>query len=301
MPDAKYILITPAKNEAEYIEKTIRSVISQTIKPVKWVIVSDGSTDQTDDIVKKYLDENPFMELVRLKENRERNFGSKVKAIRKGFEKVRTPDFNFYGNLDADLSFQPAYYEEILEKFSKNSKLGIASGIVLENLGNEKFHPQIVSEDFSVAGAIQMFRRECYEEIGGYLPLKNGGVDAIAEAMARMHGWEVRSFHSIKIIHHKQTGTKKANILKARYLQGIAEYSHGNHPLFQIMKCLYRVKEKPMIVGSISRIAGYSTAFVRGDKIVVPDEVVRYLKKEQLYRLLSLFSDPESGRQEVKN
>lgn len=300
MSDPQYILITPAKNEAVYIEKTIQSVISQTIKPVKWIIVSDGSTDQTDNIVERYLDKNPFMQLVRLERNKERNFASKVHAIRKGFENVRGVDYEYYGNLDADISFQPDYYEKILTEFSKNPALGIAGGIVLEKLGNAKFHPQIVSEEFSVAGAVQMFRRDCYEEIGGYIPLEKGGVDAIAETMARMHGWEVRSFQSIKVVHHKQTGTKKANILKAKYLLGIAEYSHGNHPLFQILKCLYRAKEKPMIVGSISRLAGYSVAFMREDKITVPDEVVRYLRKEQLQRLWLPFSNLKRQREGIK-
>src|SRR3989442_14552513 len=118
-----YVLITPARNEEAFIEQTIKSVVCQTILPVKWVIVSDGSTDGTDDIVKKYAAEHKWMELVRMPERTERHFAGKVHAFNAGYEKVRDLNYDIIGNLDADITFEEDYISFLLRKFTENSQL----------------------------------------------------------------------------------------------------------------------------------------------------------------------------------
>ena len=172
----KYILITPVKNEEVFIENTIRSVISQTVPPLKWIIVSDGSTDNTNVIVNDYCSRHDFIILIPLENSAERNYRSKVEAFKVGYEMVKKIEFDFIGNLDADITFGSTYYEEILRKFKQNDRLGIAGGVVYDVIrGKIKKSSRNLN---SVGCAIQLFPKKCYEEIGGYLPLVMGGEDA---------------------------------------------------------------------------------------------------------------------------
>ena len=122
---SNYVLITPARNEAQFIELTLKSVIAQTVQPLKWVIVSDGSIDGTDDIVRKYATENPWIELLRMPERTERHFAGKVHAFNAGYGRLKTLEFEIVGNLDADVSFEPEHFEFLIEKMAENPQLGV--------------------------------------------------------------------------------------------------------------------------------------------------------------------------------
>jgi biofilm PGA synthesis N-glycosyltransferase PgaC len=277
------MLITAARNEEDYIEKTIDSVIFQTIRPIKWIIVSDGSTDRTDEIVNNYATEYDFIKLLRLEPDNTRNFASQVYAQKAGIEKLKDIECEYIGLLDADVSFDKEYYEEILRKFQQDPKLGIAGGILFEP--HKKGYVKQISSPWSVSGPIQMFRRQCYKEIN-YMPLEKGGQDAVAEAMARMKGWKVQSFPEIRALHLRCTGTATANSLLARYKDGLREYSYGNHPLYQLLKCSYRIIERPYILGSFLRLFGYVQSWLRKDKIQLPLDVFRHIRMEQKKRLV---------------
>ena len=279
-----YVLITPARDEGDYVERTINSVIHQTVLPQKWVIVSEGSTDRTEEIVTSYAEEYAFIQLVSSKSTSRRNFGSKVRAIWKGSEQLKGIKYQFIGNVDADVSFKPDYYEKILAKFRDNPRLGIAGGVVFDNRRG-KWIRQFANPSWSVAGAIQMFRRQCYEGIGGYIQLPVGGIDTVAEAMARKYGWEVKSFADLAVLHH---GTKKENVLLTRFRGGIREYAIGYHPLFHFAKSIYRIQERPYVVGSLFRLAGFLYALLRRERSAVPHDLVSYLRQEQYKRLYSL-------------
>jgi biofilm PGA synthesis N-glycosyltransferase PgaC len=288
-----YVLITPARNEEAYIEKTIQSVIAQTVLPRKWVIVSDGSTDGTDDIAKHYESQYDFIELLHRESDTGRDFASKVYAIRAGVRCLRDCAYDFIGMLDADVSFESDYYEKILSIYRENPKLGIIGGMLFDACGGT-WIPHYVSLQWSVGGPVQMFRRKCYEDIGGYLPLREGGEDAVAEVMARMQGWEVTTFPQIRVLHHRRTGTEKGHILSARFRQGVSSYSRGGHPLFEIAKCTWRIGEKPYLLGSVFRSGGYLWAALRRRERNVPEDVVKYLHREQKKRLSSVLLKRQS-------
>lgn len=281
-----YVLITSARNEENYIEKTIQSVINQSLLPKIWVIVDDRSTDRTGDIIKKYSNQYGFINLIQNCGDASRNFGSKAKAIQIAYDRIKKNDFDYLGILDADVSFDPHYYEAIIKKFPQNDKLGIAGGRVVDS-GDGKFVTHKVSESFSVSGAVQFFRRKCYEDIGGYLSVKSG-VDTVAESMARMYGWEVQTFSELKVLHHRPIGSEGQSIFKAKIGLGRQDYFNGNTPLFEIARCVYRLKDRPFIVGSLLILFGYFLPFFRREKVAVPDEMREFLKKEQSGRLKAL-------------
>ncbi len=286
---SKYIIVTPAYNEAKYIGATIESVIAQTVRPLLWVIVDDGSTDETVHIIKRYAQEHEWIRyLYRPKVAGQTYFGSSVHAIMAGYDQVKDLSFGHVAILDADISLPPTYYENIFECFEQDPKLGIASGIY-ENLVDGKLQP-VINDRRSTPKAIMVFRREVFEQIGGFLPLAHGGEDAAACITARMKGWKTWSFPDIKVVHHRPTGLGSANsILKARFGQGKNEYGLGSHPLFVFLKSIRRcVKEKPFVLSGLARFVGYIYGCVKRPPRQVPAEVMRFYRKEQVRRILCL-------------
>jgi hypothetical protein len=283
MLSSNYVLITPARNEEDYIEKTIQSVISQTVLPMKWIIVSDGSTDKTDDIVGRYLEKYPFIDLLRRKGDPRRNFGSQVHAINAGYEKLQGLEYDFIGNLDADVSFPPDYYETLLKRFSARPRLGLGGGCIYEEQKGQ-FKSRGGNRTSSVPHAIQLFRRCCFEEIGGYVPLKYGGPDWHAEVMARLKGWEVESFVDLPVNHHKPTLTAEGK-LKGGFRQGRMDYSLGSNPFFEVIKCLVRVRLKPYGLYSVCRLAGFVWGYVIREERPVSAEFMKFLREEQISKI----------------
>ncbi len=281
-----YVLITPAKNEDAYIEKTIQSVISQTIPPLKWIIVSDGSTDRTDAIVESYLENNPFMVLLKKKGDVQRNFGSQVRAFNVGYEKVKGLEYDYIGNLDADVSFQPDYYEVILRRFRERPRLGIGGGYIYEEQGG-KFASRSGNRTYSVAHAVQLLRRSCFEDIGGYVPLKHGGSDSYAEVMARMKEWEVQAFTDLPVYHHKPTLTAEGK-LKGAFRQGRMDYSLGGSPFFEIFKCLSRINVKPYGLYLACRFIGFISGYFELEEKSVAKDFMKHLRQEQSQKIVDV-------------
>ncbi len=283
MNNFKYIIITPAKNEEKYIEKTILSVINQTVLPLKWVIVDDGSTDSTSDIVKRYLKDHAFIKLVQKEKTDTRNFGNKVFAIREGFKEISNLDYNFYCNLDADVSFEPDYFERLLKKFEINPKLGICGGKVYDLVNNHFIKQQ--SGENSVAGPIQFFRKECYIEINGYTFSKVGLVDAIAEVTARMRGWETKTFPEIVVKHHRRTSSENNNNYKIALREGKTDYHLGYHPSWHLLRSVARIGTPPIILGSILRTFSFAKCYWVKEKRTVNKEFINFIRKEELNKI----------------
>lgn len=280
-----YALVSPVRNEAKYIRYTLDSVIAQTHLPVRWVIVSDGSTDETDEIVRQYAAKHPLIHLVRREPDPTRNFGSKVRAIREGISHLDGVDYAFIGNLDGDVSLPTNYFERLFGRFEADPKLGVAGGHLYDDYGG-RLRKQVLSVESSVSGPVQMFRRVCYESFGGYTPLPYGGVDAVAESMARMRGWRVRTFEDLPVTHHRPTGSQGKSVFRARYDLGRHEFVIGYHPLFGLARAANKIREYPYVVGALCYFAGFFDSYRRRLPLAVPDEFTSFLRREQLGRLL---------------
>jgi glycosyltransferase involved in cell wall biosynthesis len=278
-----YVLITPARNEEAFIEKTIGSVISQTILPEKWVIVSDGSTDRTDEIVKGYAFERPWMKLIRRTEATDRNFASKVFCFNAGYEQVKDTRYDIIGNLDADLSFEKDYMEYLLDKFARDPELGVAGTPFVQEAGTHYDYSFTNIEH--VSGGCQIFRRECFESIGGYAPIKGGGIDWVAVTMARKKGWKTRTFTDMTAYHHREMGTGTGSVLSAKFRLGREDYYLGSHPLWAFLRAFYQMKYKPYVLGGLVILLGYAVSAAKGIERPVPEELVAFYRKEQLTRL----------------
>jgi glycosyltransferase involved in cell wall biosynthesis len=281
------VLVTAAKNEERYIEGALQSVIAQTMLPKHWIVVSDGSTDHTDDIVRQYSSQHPFIRLSRREAQNARIFSSQAMASNEGYACIRDTEFHFIGFLDADISLDSNYYEKLLAKFKANPKLGIAGGQILE-ADNGTFRARFRNTVVEVAGAIQFFRRGCYEGMDGLIPLRWGGHDAVANTMARRNGWEVRTFPDLHVFHHRPTGTAGSTVSRARFREGTEDYFLGYHPLYELGKCLRRLAEPPVLMGSALRCAGYFWPAIKREKRTLPPDYLDYLKQQQLRRLFRM-------------
>ena len=288
-----YVLMTAAHNEEADIEKTIESVLAQTVLPKRWLIVSDNSTDRTDEIVKRYADKYSFIRFLRVTRPAGRNFVSKVLALRSGEHLLKDVPYDFIGNIDADLSVSPSYFEDLMLQFNLNPRLGLAGGFVYEEM-NGQFTSRGGNRVHSVAHAAQLVRRECYEAFGGYAVLKYGGEDWHAQTSARMNGWEAESIPELKIFHHRPTGAGSSQ-LRSAFRLGKLDYSFGTYPIFEIIKCAGRLLHKPFLIGAIVRMAGFAHSYVRRDPFLVSAEFVSFLRREQKERMLSFSPSPASS------
>jgi biofilm PGA synthesis N-glycosyltransferase PgaC len=286
-PMLNYALITPARNEAEYIELTIKSMIAQTHLPLKWVIVSDGSSDQTDELVRKYLDEYQWIELVRMPERAQRHFAGKVHAFKAGYERLTGTKAEIIGNLDADISFEPKHFEFLVERMSENPQIGVAGAPFREGTFQYDYR---FSNIENVWGGCQLFRRECYEAIGGYMPLKGGCIDHVAVLSARMLGWQTRTFTENVCVHHRQMGTAMQGVLKARFKIGVKDYTVGNHPLWELARTIYQMKSSPFAIGGLALGLGYAWSLIRRAEVPLSPDLVAFVRREQLNRLKKFFS-----------
>ena len=282
-----YILITPAYNEAEYIELTLQSMVAQTFRPLKWIIVSDGSTDGTDDIVRKHIVENPWIELLRMPERAERHFAGKVHAFNAGYARAKELNPQVIGNLDADVSFEPEHFQFLLSKFAEDPELGVGGAPFRE--GSKQYDYRFSNIE-NVWGGCQLFRRECFEAIGGYTPVKGGGIDHIAVLSARMKGWKTRTFTEKVCIHHRVMGTAQQGALKARFKMGAKDYSLGNHPVWELSRMFYQMTKPPLVVGAFALALGYFWSLLRRAHIPVSQDVVAFTRREQMQRLRKLVS-----------
>lgn len=290
-----FVLVTPARNEAKFIEGTIQSVVAQTVRPLKWVIVSDGSTDGTDEIVTKYAAANPWIELVRMPERKERNFAGKVIAFNAGYARMQGIEYDAIASLDADITFDPEYFAFLLDKMQADERLGLV-GTPFQDGPNPIYDYRFVNIEH-VSGACQLFRRQCFEAIGGYTPVKGGGIDYLAVLTSRMKGWKTRTFTDKVCYHHREMGTAQHGILKARFKNGIKDYAFGNHPLWQISRTMYQMTRKPFVIGAVWLFAGYVWAWMRQVDRPVTPELVAFSQREQMQRLTKFFrrrSTPQS-------
>lgn len=290
-----YVLLTAARNEERLIEQTIRSVRAQTVRPLRWIICSDGSTDGTDDIVRRHAADCNWISLLRMAEHRDRHFAAKVECISAAYDTLHGVEFDVIGSLDADITFEPDYFSFLLSKFQLSPELGVVGTRFIEN-GRQLYDYKFMNENH-VSGGCQMFRRACFEAIGGYLPMKGGGEDWAAVTTARMKGWQTRSYTEKLFVHHRAMGTGGQTGLHALHRQGQRDYLTGGHPLWQVFRSVFQMTRRPWLVGGLCLLSGYTAALLRQIERPVSPELVRFHRKEQMARLRhAVFSSKGTGK-----
>jgi glycosyltransferase involved in cell wall biosynthesis len=261
--------------------------------PVEWVIVSDESTDGTDRIVQEYAALHPFIRHVRLKDRPERSFSSVVFVTEAGYKALRLTDYEYIGLLDADIRLVPDYFERMFEKFSRDPQLGVAGGLVYDVVeGEPEQNRQNLNE---VAGAVQLFRRECFESIGGLVAIPEGGWDTITCVSARMKGFRTRTFPDLLVEHLKPRNAVFGHPLNRKWQMGVRDYVLGTGTLFEMLKCFSRIRERPYFFGSMARFGGFAWSGLTRRPKMLPEDIRLRIRQEQAMRVQSLFTRHTNG------
>jgi glycosyltransferase involved in cell wall biosynthesis len=283
-----YVLITPARDEERFITKTLDSIVAQTLLPERWIIVDDGSTDNTSEIVENYAKRYPWIELVRRPERLDRNFAGKAYSATGGLQRLQSLQFEVMGNIDADVSFEPDYMDFLMEKFSEDPRLGVAGTPFTQQGGYDSTKTSFEGENH-VAGPCQLFRYRCFQEIGGYIPNRAGGIDWIAVMTARMIGWKTRSFAEKRFHHHRTLGTAGRGTVAATFSYGKKDYYLGGSPVWQLFSVAYRMTKRPVLIDGLVLLSGYCWAAIRRTKRPVSQELMRFHRREQMKKLRAIF------------
>jgi glycosyltransferase involved in cell wall biosynthesis len=278
----RFVVITPTRDEERTIEATIRSMVAQRARPLRWVIVDDGSTDRTPELIEKHLPNHPWIERVTRANRGHRALGGGVvDAFDCGLERVRDLDWDFVVKLDADLEFGPDYFANLLRRFAENPRLGMASGkTFLERDGKRTIE---YCHDEHVRGPAKMYRREVFEAIGGLEAVR--GWDMIDETRAQMLGWETRSFVEEEITHLRPIDGRQTHVVRSRYEMGKLYWFLGYHWTYHLVRCTRSaLQDFPLGIGGAALLAGYAVAALSGAKRYDP-EYVAFVQRKQLERI----------------
>jgi glycosyltransferase involved in cell wall biosynthesis len=281
-----YVLVSACRNEEAYIEGLIDAISTQTVRPLRWIIVDDGSTDGTYDRALDRARDLNFVQIVKMAGGRPRSFASQVFAAQHGYEQLKGTQFDFIGFLDADIRVESHYYEQLIQCFDADPGLGLAGGAVIDKYEHRTENIRQGSEDFHVAGGVQFFRRACFEQIGGYIPISGGGQDTIADIMSMMHGWRINAFPRLEALHLRPDGFGNDDIFQRGMKWGRKFYLLGYHPVFYFGQCVRRLSRRPIIIGSACQLLGFVVAAWKSEPRPVSNEFVRFLRQLQMRRML---------------
>ncbi len=281
LSQTNYVVVSPVRDEEAYIRFTLDCMVRQTILPKEWVIVNDGSTDRTGSIIDEYARQYSWIRVVhRVNRGFRKAGGGVVDAFNEGYQTIQSSDWDFVVKLDGDLSFQPDYFEKCFANFASDPRLGVGGGVICNVVnGIEELEK---CPAFHVRGATKIYRRGCWDAIGGFWPAP--GWDTMDEVKASMLGWTTKSFPDLHILHHRYTGTAEglwAGLVK----NGRANYICGYHPLFMVSKCVLRLVQKPYLIGSAALFYGFITGYLKKVPQVDDPETISYLRRQQLSRL----------------
>jgi len=280
----KYIVITPARNEEENIAHTIESMVAQSARPAQWIIVNDGSTDSTKSIIDEAASIHPWIKPVhRIDRGFRQQGGGVVEAFNEGFQKTNIEDWDFLVKFDADLSFEPNYFERCIQKFEENPKLGIGGGMISHEVEGQLVCESPSDPSFHVRGATKIYSRKCWDTIGGLFQAP--GWDTIDELKANMHGFNTYTFSDIPLKHHRYTGAVDGT-WKNYVKFGVSNYITGYQPVFMFLKCLKRCFQRPLLVGALGLGWGFCKGYLTSVSQVDDQEMIRYTRQQQWNKLL---------------
>jgi poly-beta-1,6-N-acetyl-D-glucosamine synthase len=284
MSTRRYVIVTPVRDEMAHVAKTIAAVLAQTVRPLEWVVVDDGSTDGTGAILDRYASQNVWMHIVHRRDRGRRVNGSGVmEAFYDGFDALTTVSWDYLVKLDADLSFAPDYFERCLRNFEIDDRLGIGGGVVCRLEDGRERIDSAGDPPFHVRGATKIYRRQCWDQIAPLI--RAPGWDTIDEVKANMLGWTTRTFEELHILQHKPTGSADGTWRNA-FKNGQANYVTGYDPLFMAAKCLRRAFSRPVVIGGAGLAAGFCSGYFRKLTRVPDPNVIEFLRQQQRRRLM---------------
>jgi biofilm PGA synthesis N-glycosyltransferase PgaC len=282
LSETKYVVISPVRDEEAYIRSTADCMVQQTVVPKEWIVVNDGSSDRTGEILDEYAARYPWIRVIH-RPNRgfRKAGGGVVEAFNEGYKAVQCRDWDFIVKLDGDLSLEPDYFQKCFTNFENEPRLGVGGGVIcyVEN-GVKEFEE---CPAFHVRGATKIYKRRCWDEIDGFWPAP--GWDTMDEVKASMLGWTTRSFPDLHVVHHRHTGTAEG-LWSGLVKNGRANYICGYHPLFMISKCVLRIFRRPYLVGSIALFYGFLSGYWKRIPQVDDQRTITYLRGQQLGRLM---------------
>lgn len=292
MQRKRYVVISPARDEQDFLEITAASVIAQTILPLRWIIVDDGSKDRTPEILKSYSQRYDWIRIVTLPRREDRNPGpAGVYAFNAGLSELKDVEFEFIVKLDADLRLPEDYFENLLNEFQQDAKLGIASGIYLEDDG-KRWMP-IHMPWYHSAGASKCMRKECYSDFGGYSP--TFGWDTIDEIRAQMKGWKTRHIPELTFWHLRHEGSSIGRLNTFRK-NGETYYLVGGSFFFLLFKCLRQLTLRPYLIASLSTLLGFLRHWLVRTPRLVTDAEAKHYRQMLNARLTALFSSSHPSK-----
>jgi glycosyltransferase involved in cell wall biosynthesis len=279
MDTPDYIIITPARNEAAHVQKTIDSIVAQTLRPSRWIIVNDGSSDDTAKIIRAAAAQHSWITVVDRPDRGRREAGGGVIAtFYDGYKLIAEHPWEFVVKLDGDLSFGPDYFKDCLAEFGKNPKLGIGGGACCLEINGQVQVEFPNDPSYHVRGPTKLYRRACWQDIGGLV--KAPGWDGIDEIKANMHGWQTRTFPQIRLVHHRPTGSAYGSWTDSVKC-GLANYITGYHPVFIVCKCAKRFLAKPFSLAPLALFTGFLKGYVKKMPQVDDKELIHYLRQQQ--------------------
>lgn len=286
----RYAVVSPVRDEAEYLEHTIRSMVRQTVLPTQWIVVDDGSTDGTGAIIDRWASQYPWITPVRRADRGRPEHGSsrghrareakEIQAFYGGYDHITAADWEFLVKIDGDVGFEADYFEKCLAEFNADLRLGIGGGTIC-NVIEGKLEPELTPQ-FHVRGATKIYRRACWEEIGGIG--RGAAWDTLDEVKANMLGWHTRTFSHLQVAHYRYTGAANGGWNNA-VKNGLWSYVAGYHPLFMAARCVHQLTRKPYILRSIGLMYGFVGGWLRRIPNSADKEEIQYVRNQQLRRL----------------
>jgi poly-beta-1,6-N-acetyl-D-glucosamine synthase len=280
----KYVVITPVRNEARHFQRTIDSMLAQTIPPTEWIVADDGSTDGTVELIAAAAARAEWITLFPRKDRGFRKPGAGVvEAFYDGYAQLRCSDWDLIVKLDGDLEFEPHYFEKLIREFELDPKLGISGGDIFHRRGAEIVIESAIDPQFHVRGANKAYRRACWSAMGGLFRVT--GWDTLDEIKATMLGWSTRRIGKLRMLHLKPTGSADGS-WKNAFKNGRGSYICGYHPLFLVARSSRRLLAWPPFVESVALLAGYFTGALARKPRVEDPQLIRYVRQQQLNKLL---------------
>jgi biofilm PGA synthesis N-glycosyltransferase PgaC len=281
-PPRRYLLISPCRDEAQYLRRTLDSVAAQSVPPALWVVVDDGSSDETPAILADYAGRLPYLRVVRREDRGGRQVGPGViEAFYAGLETVDLEDFDYLCKLDMDLDLPVRYFDLLMERMQSDPRIGTTSGkpwFVHPRSG--ALLPEVCGDEMSV-GMTKFYRVACFKEIGGFV--RQVMWDGIDCHRSRMLGWIAESVDSkpLRFIHLRPQGASHKGVWTGRLRKGFGQYFMGTSPLYYLAVVIYHLPAYPMLIGSVAMLWGYFRSWLEGLPRYHDLEFRRFLRSYQ--------------------